>query len=185
MQAVIGVPVHAQHLHMPNDGIDGRQKTFAIEAIGVQLLRWLVGGGDDYHAVLEEHLEQPTEDDRVADVADEQLVEAQHANFLRKPFRQRLQRISRAIELVQPNMYPAHEVVKVLAARRHGNAGVEDVHQPGLTTADRAPQVDPGRRAVSATQRLVAGFEQLRGALLRGIRYESTLRKGLLVALQR
>ena len=143
MQAVIGVPVHAQHLHVPNDGIDGRQKTFAIEAIGVQLLRWLVGGGDDYHAVLEEHLEQPTEDDRVADVADEQLVEAQHANFLRKPFRQRLQRIGRAIELVQPNMYPAHEVVKVLAARRHGNASVEDVHQPGLATADRAPQVDP------------------------------------------
>jgi len=30
----------------------------------------------------------------------------------------------------------------------------------------------------------VAGLEQLRGALLRGIRYEATLRKGLLVALQ-
>jgi len=106
-----------------------------------------------------EHLEQPTEDDRVADVADEQLVEAQHANFLRKRFRQRLQRISRAIELEQPDMHPAHEMVEMLAARRHWNAGVEDVHQPGLATADRAPQVDPGRRAVSATQRLVAGLQ--------------------------
>ena len=90
--------------------------------------------------------EQPTEDDRVADVADEQLVEAQHANFLRKRFRQRLQRIGVPLSWYS-RMYPAHEVVKVLAARRHGNASVEDVHQACRPTG---PQVT-GRRAVNAT----------------------------------
>jgi len=79
---VIGATIHINHMHVLHDGIDGRQKTLAIEAVGVQLLRRLVGGGDDHHVMLEEHLEQASQDDCVADITDEKLVEAEHANLL-------------------------------------------------------------------------------------------------------
>ena len=50
--------IDADHLHMLLDGGNGGHEAFAVEAVGIQLPRRLVGGGDDHHAAVEQHLEQ-------------------------------------------------------------------------------------------------------------------------------
>src|SRR5690606_23631874 len=92
------------------------------------------------------HLEQAPKDDGITDVADEQLVETQHADLCSQLTGQRLQRIGRSVELKQAHMHPTHEVMKMLTARRHTQAAVKHVHQPGLAAADGSPEVNPSRR---------------------------------------
>ncbi|MNV59000.1 hypothetical protein D3C71_1513990 [compost metagenome] len=124
---------------MPLQGGDGREKAFAVETLGIQLLGRLVGGGDQHHALLEHDLKQPAENDCIADIADEQFVEAQHPDLCAQLHGQGLQGIGGAGQLEQADMQPAHEVVKVLAPRRYLQALVETVHQPGLAATHRPP----------------------------------------------
>ncbi|MNN54776.1 hypothetical protein D3C81_1696110 [compost metagenome] len=85
--------IHCNHLHMRLDRGNRRHKPVAIEAIGVKIIRRQIGRTDDHHAFVEHHLKQPTENDRVPDVVDEQLIEAQHPHLGRQLPGQRTQRI--------------------------------------------------------------------------------------------
>jgi len=96
--------------------------------------------------MLEHHLEQPPQDNRVADVTDEQLVEAEHADVFAQFPGERLQRIGGPVELEQPFVHPAHEVMEVQTTRRDPQAAVKHIHQPGLAAPHRAPQIDATRR---------------------------------------
>jgi len=42
-------------------GVDGGQEALAVMAAGVKLLRRLIGGGDQHHALVEQRAEQPTQ----------------------------------------------------------------------------------------------------------------------------
>ena len=139
MQAVILPASHRQHLHMALDCGDSRHEALAVETVAVQLLGWLIGRGDNHHALVEQHLEQPAKNDRIANVVDEQFVEAQHPDLAGELPGQRLQWVGSAVQLKQALVHPRHEMVEMLASAGHGQAAMELVHQPGLATADRPP----------------------------------------------
>jgi hypothetical protein len=111
-------------------------------------------------------LEQTAENDRVTDVIDEQLVEAQHPHFPAQLTRQRLQRVRDAGELEQALVHPAHEMMEVLTPGRHPQALVELVHQPGLAAANRPPQVNTGDRRMALMQGFMAGLQGVHRAAL-------------------
>ncbi len=142
VQAMVLLAGYRQYLHVPLDGGDRWQETLTVEAVAVKLLGWLVGGGDKDHTLVEQHLEQAAENDCIANVADEQLVETQHADLRGQLPGQRQQRVCGAVEQEQALVDPGHEMVEVLAPTGNLQAPVKLVHQPGLATADRAPEVD-------------------------------------------
>ncbi|MNC28298.1 hypothetical protein D3C75_764980 [compost metagenome] len=180
VQAVVLLAGHRQYLHVPLDGGDGRQETLAVEAVAVELLGRLVGGSDNHHALVEQYLEQAAEDDRVTDVVDEQLVEAQHGYLPGQLPGQRQQRVGGAVELEQALVDPGHEVVEVLAPAGYPQAAVELVHQPGLAAADRAPEVDTLGGA-ALFDGLETGLQGLDGAGLGGVSDIAQGGQGLLV----
>ena len=175
--------VDADHLHMLLDGSNRRGKPLTVKTIGVQLLRRLVGGADQQHALLEHHLQQVAEDDGIANVVDEQLVKTQHPHLGRQFTGQGAQRLRCAGELEQADMHPAHKVMEMLAPRRHPQALVKAVHQPGLAPPHRPPQVHATRRGigVGVMQGIEAGLQTLGGLLLGRIGSKALLGKGLLV----
>jgi len=161
-QAVVLAAIHIHHLHMLLDGGNGRQKALAIEAIGIQLTRRLIGCSDDHHALLKHHLEQTAQDDRIANIGHEQLIETQYADLFGQLAGKRLQRICGAVEGEQAHMHPTHEVMEMLPPGRGLQAAMEDIHQPGLATPHRSPEIDTGWRrsdSVGLMQRLVTGLQ--------------------------
>lgn len=148
--------IHRDHGHVRLDRRNRRRETVAVEAVRVQIIRRQVGRANDHHTFLEHHLKQPAENDRVADVIDEQFIEAQHAHFAGQLFGQGAQRIGDATELERTLMHPAHEVMKVLTPRWHPQAQVELIHQPGLAAPDRPPQVHAADRTGTGVQGFMA-----------------------------
>ena len=124
---------------MPLECGDARQEALAVETLGIQLIGRLVGGADHHHTRLEHDLEQAAQDDRIADIVDEQFIEAQHSHLTTQLMRQSLQRVGCATQLEQTLMHPAHKVMKMLAPRGDTQALIELVHQPGFTAPHRAP----------------------------------------------
>src|SRR5690606_36095961 len=75
----------------------------------------------------------------------------------------------------QPAVHPLHEVMEVLAAARHLQAAMEDLHQPGLAAADRAPEIDAAWRVSGvAVQLSVQVIQGKSGALLGRIGQDTT-----------
>ncbi|MNN06612.1 hypothetical protein D3C81_1194070 [compost metagenome] len=172
--------IHRNHLHVLLDRRDGGHETVAIEAVGVQLVRRQIGRADHHHALFEHHLEQAPENDRVADVIDEQFVETQHTNLFSQFTGQRLERIGSAGQLKRALVHPAHEVVKVLAPRRYSQALVELVHQPGLAPPHRPPQVHAGNGRAACVQRFVAFLQRPHRMFLGLVLDEALLFDGML-----
>ena len=165
MLAVILAAVHGNHLHVLLQRGDSGQEALAIVAASVQLVRWLVGGGDQHHAFVEQRTKEPAEQHRIANVADEQFVEAQHADLAGQLAGQHGKRLGGAAQREQAAVHPLHEMMKVLPPRRYLQRLVETVHQPGLATADRPPQVDAqGWLPGCCMQRVVANLQHLCGA---------------------
>ncbi|MNQ76705.1 hypothetical protein D3C85_915520 [compost metagenome] len=177
---MIFAAVHRDHLHVLFDRSDGWHETVAIEAIGVQLVRGQIGRADDDHALLEHHLEQTPEDDRVTDVIDEQLVETQHPHLFTEFAGQRLQRVGSAGQLKRALMHPTHEMVKVLAPRRHPQVLVKLIHQPGFAAPDRAPEIHATDRRAPFVQRLMALLQGPDGMFLGFVLDEALLFDGVL-----
>ena len=168
---------------MPLDRLDRREEAFAVETVGVQLLRWLVGSGHQHHALLEHDAQQAAEQDGIADIADEQLVEAQHPHVPRQLAGQGAQRVGCTGQFELALVHPLHEVVEVLAPRGHAQALVEVIHQPGLAASYRSPQVDALDRAVAVSfmQGLETTLQRLGGAPLRLVGSETALFHGLAI----
>ena len=91
-------------------------------------------------------VEQPGQHHRVGDVADEELVEAQHAA---SPAISAAMRGSGSGSSRSPwslRVHVLHEAVEMLAPRGHAGMRVEQVHQEGLAAADAAPEVEAAHR---------------------------------------
>ena len=116
---MISSTVDIDDLHVPLDCINGGQKALTVESVSIELIRWLVRGRDDHHTLLEHHLEQAPQNDRITDVGNEQLVKTQHPHLFAQLFCQCLQGVRRAVELEQTNVYPAHEMVEMLPSCWH------------------------------------------------------------------
>lgn len=130
--------------------------------------------------MIEQHLEQTAKDNRIADIADEQFVETQHPYLLGQRPGQGRERVSGAIELEQALMNPCHEMVEMLAPGRQLQAAMEQVHQPGLATADRAPEVQALRR-LALTQGVEAVLQRSHSRCLGGIGDVATLGQRLVI----
>ena len=165
---MILLAVHGHHLHVCLERSDGRQETLTVVAIGIQLIRRLIGGRHQYHPLRHHQAEQPTEQHGIADVADEQLVEAQHTHLAPQLLSQQAQRVGIAGQLELAAMHPLHEVMEMLSPRRHPQGVVEAVHQPGLAAPDRPPKVH-AERALAAMHSLMTVLQRLDRTVLRSI----------------
>ncbi len=100
------------------------------------------------------------QDHCVTDVLHHELIEAVHAALVRQLFGHAFQRPLDVAEPPAPCMYLAHEVREMQPpAFAPWTARAEQIHQPGLATTHRAPQVDAAtarRMARLAEQRLQA-----------------------------
>ena len=173
MQAVILLAVDRHHLHMRLERGDRRQKALAVVAIGIQLIGRLVGGRYQHHTLLNHQAEQAAEQHGIADIADEQLVEAQHTHLTPQLLGQQAQRVSIAGQLELAAMHPLHEVMEMLPPRRHPQGVVEAVHQPGLAAPDRPPEVH-AERALAAMHSLMTVLQHLDRTVLRSIGDKTT-----------
>ena len=101
---------------MPLDLGDRRQKAFALQAFPVEVRRPRVRRGDQHDAARKERAQQIAENHRIADVADEEFVEHEHAHLVRNARGHDFERIAAAFERSQPGMHFLHEAVEMHAA---------------------------------------------------------------------
>ena len=126
---------------------DERREDVAIDAALVELFGRRVGRRDDDATELKHPLEHALEHERVCDVDELHLVEADDGGFGVDGGGDRGEGVhAYASSGVEPAMHLGHELVEMDAARARGEAqwqgGVERVHQHRLTTADAAVEVD-------------------------------------------
>ena len=155
-QAVVFLPVRAQHHAVRLQQVDRRQEARALKAILVQVLRRGIGGRHQGDAFGEHALQQARQQHRIADVGDEELVQHQHAQLAACLAHDLRQRIAFARVFAQPFVHAAHEAVEVRAVlaaalavrlvlrhriRRQRQGVVEQVDQEGLAAADFAPVI--------------------------------------------
>ncbi|MNI25031.1 hypothetical protein D3C73_786690 [compost metagenome] len=63
-------------------------------------------------------------------------------------------------------MHPTHEMMEMLASGRDLQALIKLVHQPGLASPDRPPQVNARHVRVACMQRFVAFLQRPHGMFL-------------------
>src|SRR5438309_1914528 len=91
--------------------------------------------------------QEVAEDHRIADIADEKLVETEHARLRGEMRSNRDERILMALEFVQLGVHAAHETMEVQAQLRFERQRFEEqVDQKRLAAADRAVKVQALRR---------------------------------------
>ena len=81
-------------------------------------------------------------------------------------------------------MHPLHEVMEMLAPRRHPQSVVKAVHQPGFATADRPPEVD-AKGPLATLHGLEAPLQRLDRMALGGINDEASCKRSLVGGLRR
>jgi hypothetical protein len=91
-QAVVGAVVNLDHVEAALDHLDGRQEVDALQAVGIEPVRRVVGGHHE-DAAGEQRVEQAAEDHRVGDVRHVELVEAQQAGLAGDAVGHLLQRV--------------------------------------------------------------------------------------------
>ena len=144
--AVIGTVVHAHHFQTLVQQRNRRQNAVAVQAVGVQLVRTEVGGGDKADLVVEQRLQHAVQQHGVRHVVDVELVETDQLEALGHAFAKHINRVFRALQIGQFTVHLAHEFVEVqarLALDRHGIK--KAVHQEALAAANPAVHVDPFR----------------------------------------
>ena len=128
---------------MPLEQCDRREEAGTLQTVAVQTARRTVGRADQYHALLQERVEESCQDHRVGDVADVELVQAEHLRISPHPGRDANQRVRLVAKLVQACVHFLHEAMEMLAADGHAGVRAKEIHQPGLAAAHAAPEVDP------------------------------------------
>ena len=133
--------------------VNGRHEALPLQAVAVQVVGRRVRGGDQRGAAREQSVEQPAEDHRIADIADEELVEAQYLRCgrdIRGDAAERVldvaQRLQARVHLVQ-HPVEVHTPLTVDVERL-----VEKVHQEGLAASDTAPDVQACLALVPAAE---------------------------------
>ncbi len=125
------------------------QEQRPVEAALVESVGLDVRGRDDGDAAPEQVVEQATQDHRVGDVGDSELVEAQQGRLVGQLVGHRSDRVvaldgaglQRLTVGVDPLVRVGQETVEMDAPLRLRRRLVEEVHQHGLPAPDRAPDV--------------------------------------------
>jgi hypothetical protein len=196
---VVDRPVERDEVEALLQQRDGRQEALALQAVGVEVVRPVVRGHAVHHAAVHGPLQQPSQDHRVGDVVDVELVEADEPVALRDPPGDRVERVLAPLQALHLAVDVAHEVVEMDAALAHQwNRQIEAVHQEALAAPHRAPEVgaarqgraddDPPERAAApglvVGPLLVGALQPLHGGVLRLVGDEAAPREHLLVVLQ-
>jgi hypothetical protein len=166
LAAIIAFARQFDQLHACFDQFDCRKELRPLQAVLVQLIGMLVGGRDERHARLEQSLQQPAHQHRVADIGDVKLVEAQKPALPSHPRSNQTQRVCLALQVAQMMVHLLHEAVKMNAAlAMHRRQPSEFVHQKTLAAANRPPQVNSAHRPGTSEKPQPAG--QTRPAVLK------------------
>ena len=175
---------------------DGRQDAFAVQAVRIQRGGFEVGRDHQAHAVFEQGLEQAVQDQRVRDIGNVELVEANQAVSAGDAAAEFPQRIGCSLQVGEFAMHLAHELVKMQARlAQQRDAEVEAVHDETFAAAHPTVQVHATRerrarhqlRQDIAAARLVlhpfvfAALQRLERAQLPGVGTEAALAPSLLV----
>ncbi len=156
-QPIVDAAVHVQHVQVPLDQLDGRQKAGALQAVLVQVVRRQVGGGDQGDAAGEQLPEQAIKQHGVGDVGDEEFVQADHPGLFGEAAGDDPQRFRLIFQRFQFGVHRPHEAVKVDALLALQRQGIDEgVHQVGFAPAHAAPQIQPAHRRVAGGRRFVA-----------------------------
>ncbi|EKD99002.1 MAG: hypothetical protein ACD_23C00179G0003 [uncultured bacterium] len=65
---IVGAVVHIDHIEMGLQQGNGRQKSVAIQAMKVQIIRFEIGSSDKTHTLLKQGLEQSVQNHGIGDV---------------------------------------------------------------------------------------------------------------------
>ena len=96
--------------------LDRRQEALSLQAFLVEVVRACVRCGNQGHATPEQPFQQPAQDHRIADVADEEFVETQHRRFPGDGFGDLVERILDVVHSLQSRVHIAHQAVEMAAA---------------------------------------------------------------------
>src|SRR5262245_33213336 len=149
-QPEIGTRIERSDFQMLFDELDERQEKRTVEAVLVELARRYVRSCDHDHAEREQALEQSTENHRIGNIGDVELIEAKKPGLLRNGRSDEPDRILPAdfTELgllpqrVDALMNLAHEFVEMDATLAHHSRCCEEhVHQHGLAATNIAEDV--------------------------------------------
>ena len=177
------------------DKVDEGDEELAVDPVQIQVLRPAVRGDGQHHLVLEQGLEQATEDQGIGDIGDLKLVKAQQPRFGGDQDGDRSDRII-ALPLAEgglarPLVALAPAADQAMDARQEGvevgallpgllHLGEEQVHQHGLAASGRAVEIDaahlghPAEQAAPAQVLLQPG-EGLEGRVLTRIGLEDAV----------
>src|SRR5580704_14164333 len=154
-QPVVDTGVELEDIDVCLDQLDGGHEALALQSLLVQIAGRGIRGGYAYDAAAEQALQEPGENHCVANVGDEELIEAENARTLCDVRGREIQRIGASFDERQLGVDSPHEAIEVLALAGHrSERGVEGVHQQRLAAADAAPQIQtPRRRALGALRK--------------------------------
>jgi hypothetical protein len=140
--AIIHAAVHLQHVEAVLQQLDRRKEALALQPVGVELVRCMVAGHDEFDPAIHHPSQVAAEDHRIGDVGDVEFIEAHQPIAARGALRHRGEGVLASLQFVQLAMDLAHEVVEVHAALSHQrHAEVEAVHEKALAAAHAAPEV--------------------------------------------
>ena len=117
-----------------------------MQAVGVQVVGFEVGGGDKTHTVGKQCVQQPVQDHGVGDVRHVKFVKTDQFVTLRHPATQLVERVDGALQVHQFAVHFTHEFVEMQARLALDRNGVKEaVHQETLAAPYAAIHVHPAR----------------------------------------
>ncbi|MNI48162.1 hypothetical protein D3C73_1027160 [compost metagenome] len=115
-----------------------------VKRVGQQAFRRVVGGDQQQDPALEQRLEQPRDQHRIADVVDVKLVETQHPAIAQQLIQRGRQRI-RLLAMAEHALVQAGEKTVEVQALLLGKGDrlEKTVEQPAFATPDSSVEVEP------------------------------------------
>ena len=117
--------------------------------------------------MFEQAVEQSAENHRVADVADEKFIEAQHAHILCKIGGDGTEWIFNVAKRIQPAMHLLHDPMKVDAALGVDRERLEEqVHEKRLAATHATPDIQPSHTGLWIVTRAKQALQPIAPRLL-------------------
>jgi hypothetical protein len=174
------------------------QDAVTVQTAGIKPVRHEIGGSDKTHTVIEQRHQQAVQDHGIGDVGNVEFVETDELVTFGNARTQHIERVLRALQLVEFAVHFAHELMKVqahLALERHGIE--EAIHEKALAAPYPAIHVNAlgnlgavdeflqcvGAPSLVDSPLFGTALQCLDGAQLRRITFKSFERKLCLISL--
>ena len=142
LAAVVVGPADFHHLHARIDQVDHRFEACVVQRIGQQAFGWIIGGDQQQDAALEQCLEQPGDEHRIADVVHMELVETQHLAIAEQFIEGDRQGVGLIAVLEHALVQLGEKLMEVQALfSREGNGPEKPVEQPAFAAPHGTMQV--------------------------------------------